>query len=224
MNAGSAESRTEHPYHDTPSPFPEFSEQSLPAPTNATSKLVYLSYPRNKSVVLFTQGLDDFDVLFCIQDGKKSKVRETKHFGMHENSSCCIIVVECEWHPSWQGGRIVSVGRDESHIIPSTAYLHTELMVEQQSAKYRICAMTQVRDASKFVPDWVRYHRRIGVDHFYIFDNNSSEPYPHDDDVEYIRFPWRKSQYQALMYGVQVAIDAVCVICSIYCVRASSVM
>ena len=64
--------------------------------------------------------------------------------------------------------------------------------------------MTQVRDASKFVPDWVRYHRSIGIDHFYIFDNNSSEPYLQDPDVEYISFPWRKSQFQALTYGVHM--------------------
>ena len=177
-------------------------EQFLPAPSSATSKLVYLSYPTNQSVILFTQGLNQSDVQFCVQGDFKSKILKTRQ--SRTIGACCILSVDCEWHRSWQDGKVVSVGSDDYHTVPSTAYLHTQLMSSVRRPKYRICAMTQVRDASKFVPDWVRYHRRIGIDHFYIFDNNSSEPYLQDPDVEYISFPWKKSQFQALTYGVHM--------------------
>ena len=185
-----------------PLPFPVFTEQFLPAPQSAFLKFVYFSYPTNQSVILFTQGLDPSEVQFCVQSDFKSKVLGTKDSTFSNKKS--VLIVHCEWNRSWQDGKTVSVGSDNDHIFPSTAYLHTQLMSSVRGPKYRICAMTQVRDASKFVPDWVRYHRRIGIDHFYIFDNNSSEPYLQDPDVEYISFPWKKSQFQALTYGVHV--------------------
>ena len=182
--------------------FPIFDEQFVPAPPSDASKLVYLSYPRSQSVILFTQGLNQSDVQFCAQDKLKSKVLWTKNSKLA--GDCCVIVVDCEWNPSWVDARPVTVGKDDAHVFPSTAYLHTALMSRSSGPKYSFCAMTQVRDAAKFVPDWVRYHRRIGIDHFYVFDNNSTETYPPHPDVEYIPFPWRKSQFQALMYGVHM--------------------
>ena len=188
--------------YDVPTLFPIFHEQYLLAPPNYLSKLVYLSYPRRKSVLLFTQGLNESDVEFCIQGDLKSRVLWTKNIRLMRD--CCVIAVDCERHSSWSDGRPVTVGKNDNHVFPSTAYLHSALMSRPSGPKYSFCAMTQVRDAAKFVPDWVSYHRRIGIDHFYIFDNNSTEAYAQDPDVEYISFPWRKSQFQALMYGVQM--------------------
>ena len=182
--------------------FPIFSEQFSPAPRNELSKLVYLAYPRNQSVLLFTQGLNESDVKFCVQNNLKSKVLWMKNSALM--GDCCVVVVDCAWNSLWTTGKVISVGNNKTRIFSSTAYLHTELMYSSDGPRYTLCAMTQVKDASKFVPDWVKYHRRIGIDHFYIFDNNSSEAYSQDPDVEYISFPWRKSQFQALMYGVQM--------------------
>ncbi len=35
--------------------------------------------------------------------------------------------------------------------------------------------ITMIKNASRFLPDWVRCHRRIGIDRFYVFDNNSTD-------------------------------------------------
>ena len=189
-------------YNVLPAPFPAFNEQFIPAPPSEMSKLVYLSYPRKESIILFTQGLNRSDIKFCIQGNFKSRKLGTKV--LRVTGDCCVIVVECAWNRFWVDGRAVSVGKHRRHSFPSTARLHTELMSIVRGPKYSICAMTQVRDASKFLPDWIDYHRRIGIDHFYVFDNNSSESFVDDPDTEIIRFPWKKSQYQALMYGIQV--------------------
>ena len=189
-------------YTHLPARLPSFDEQFVPAPPDDTTKLVYLSYPQNQSVILLMQGLNESDVKFCVQGDFKSRVLWTKNSKLM--GDCCVIAVDCERHSSWSDNTPVTVGNEDRQVFPSTAYLHSALMSRPSGPKYSFCAMTQVRDAAKFVPDWVSYHRRIGIDHFYIFDNNSTEAYAQDPDVEYISFPWRKSQFQALMYGVQM--------------------
>lgn len=46
--------------------------------------------------------------------------------------------------------------------------------------KHRVCACTMVRNQARFLQEWIIYHHRIGVEHWFIYDNNS------DDDIETI--------------------------------------
>lgn len=70
--------------------------------------------------------------------------------------------------------------------------------------RYEICMATQMKTFSHLLEDWISYHRKIGVDMVYVFDNNS----PTDlnkllggrEDVEVINWPWGKSQTQALSF------------------------
>eukprot|EP00171_Calliarthron_tuberculosum_P005658 IDg5658t1 len=39
-------------------------------------------------------------------------------------------------------------------------------------ARYELCLMTQERLFPELVPPWVRYHRRLGVDRVFIYDNS----------------------------------------------------
>lgn len=36
-------------------------------------------------------------------------------------------------------------------------------------------AATQIKNCAKYVENWMMYHMRIGIEHFYIFDNNSTD-------------------------------------------------
>jgi Glycosyltransferase family 92 len=72
-----------------------------------------------------------------------------------------------------------------------------------QEARYEMCVMTQEKAFPEYIDAWLDYHRRVGVDMFYIYDNHapmdlrakygSSRP----DDVEVVYWPWVKSQLQA---------------------------
>lgn len=40
----------------------------------------------------------------------------------------------------------------------------------------KICALTITKDENiKYIYEWVDYHYNLGVDHFFILDNNSSD-------------------------------------------------
>lgn len=36
-----------------------------------------------------------------------------------------------------------------------------------------ICLLT--KDENKYLKEWIQHHLSIGVDHFYVYDNNSSQ-------------------------------------------------
>ena len=41
--------------------------------------------------------------------------------------------------------------------------------------RYRLTAMIRVKDEARFLPEWLAHHVGIGVEHCYIYDNNSSD-------------------------------------------------
>lgn len=45
------------------------------------------------------------------------------------------------------------------------------------SFKYQVSIVCIVKNESPYISEWIRYHQSIGVDHFYIYDNDS------DDDL-----------------------------------------
>ena len=50
---------------------------------------------------------------------------------------------------------------------------------ENQRAKpYRLCACTMVYDAARFLREWVVYHQWMGVQRFFLYDNNSDDDTP----------------------------------------------
>ncbi len=42
--------------------------------------------------------------------------------------------------------------------------------------KYNICAVLIIKDENEYLQEWVRHHLSIGIEHFYIYDNNSKIP------------------------------------------------
>lgn len=83
----------------------------------------------------------------------------------------------------------------------------TEAVVPQkasQAPRFRLCMMTQIKPFADMIPDWVDYHRRIGVDKVFIFDNGAEENlkamYQGRGDVEVVYWPWQASQTQAFAY------------------------
>lgn len=55
-----------------------------------------------------------------------------------------------------------------------------EISVEYTGeAKYFLSAMVRVKNEGRFLPEWISYNQALGVEHFYVYDNGSS-----DDTVE----------------------------------------
>lgn len=46
-------------------------------------------------------------------------------------------------------------------------------MVMQAKYTTSICAI--VRNEARYILEWIAYHKAVGIDHFYIYDNQSTD-------------------------------------------------
>lgn len=72
--------------------------------------------------------------------------------------------------------------------------------------RYAVCMSTMTATSPHIILPWIDYHRTIGVDHVYIFDNgltsNMSVQLAGRKDVEIIPWPWKKTQNQAMAFAL----------------------
>lgn len=77
-------------------------------------------------------------------------------------------------------------------------FLHAESLPTKKIKKYKyelsICAI--FKNEEKYLKEWIEYHRMIGVDHFYLYNNNSADafrkvlhPYIHSGCVTLVSWP-----------------------------------
>ncbi|XP_010554087.1 PREDICTED: glycosyltransferase family 92 protein RCOM_0530710-like [Tarenaya hassleriana] len=74
----------------------------------------------------------------------------------------------------------VSIRIKGGGLLPSTAHpdrFPGRVKDPTQSRPFNMCACTMTRNAAAFLREWVMYHARIGVQRWFIYDNNS------DDDI-----------------------------------------
>lgn len=50
------------------------------------------------------------------------------------------------------------------------------LLPEQPIHAYYLCLCCIVKDENEYLEEWINYHLKIGVEHFYIYDNGSKVP------------------------------------------------
>jgi len=53
--------------------------------------------------------------------------------------------------------------------------------------KYYVCICCIIKDENGYLEEWISYHRKIGVEHFYVYDNGSSIPIA--DTIESLGLP-----------------------------------
>lgn len=70
--------------------------------------------------------------------------------------------------------------------------------------KYRVSVCTIFKDEAPYLKEWIEYHKIIGVDHFYLYNNNSSDdfmkiitPYIKKGVVTLIDWPMQQGQIKA---------------------------
>jgi len=74
--------------------------------------------------------------------------------------------------------------------------------------KYRISLCLIFKNEAPFLKEWLDYHLSIGIDHFYLYNNNSDDDYmdivkPYVDKgiVTLIEWPEPNSQFKCNLYG-----------------------
>ncbi|CAN8075957.1 unnamed protein product [Agarophyton chilense] len=77
---------------------------------------------------------------------------------------------------------------------------HKNLLENENGLRYELCIMTAMRQEPHLLDEWIEYYRRMGVDYFYIYENNAETPihlkkFAHF--VEIVAWPWSRSQMQS---------------------------
>lgn len=74
---------------------------------------------------------------------------------------------------------------------------------ENQKYTYEVAACMMFQNEAYFLKEWIEYHRLIGIEHFYLFDNGSTdefmeilEPYVNSGLVELYHYPTQGENQQ----------------------------
>ena len=82
--------------------------------------------------------------------------------------------------------------------------------VDNRNLKYEVSLCLIFKDEGRFLKEWLDYHITIGVDHFYLYDNNSIDDYrsvvqPYIDKgiVTLIDWPYRQAQVKCYKHCLE---------------------
>ncbi len=82
-----------------------------------------------------------------------------------------------------------------------TLFMKADRPKRSEKRTYHISLCIMFKDEKPYLREWIEYHRMMGVDHFYMYDNNSSDgfeavtdPYEREGVVTLVRWPQEHSQ------------------------------
>lgn len=84
------------------------------------------------------------------------------------------------------------------------AYIELFGRKDKREMKYRLSLCLIFKNEAPFLKEWIDYHTVVGVDHFYLYNNNSDDnykevldPYIRQGIVTLIEWPYQNSQFKA---------------------------
>ncbi|KAL3675598.1 hypothetical protein R1sor_025546 [Riccia sorocarpa] len=187
-------------------------DYEFPATWNAP--LVYSVLPTEDDVVLFVKGLfdrrklGDYTNLTSFRCVFGSGIETEVTAGAQEVYRCATP----EFGPKDVPRQKVYL-RYRGRLIPSVAYYDRSkpklayqqimsrlLSLSSPASKHLICSCTMIWNAAKFMKEWVLYNSHLGVEKFFLYDNNSEDDI--ESVVELLRgynvsrhfWPWVKTQ------------------------------
>lgn len=79
---------------------------------------------------------------------------------------------------------LVTAGIKEGLIAPFDQFINEAIY--SHNRKYKMTLVLIIKNEARYVVEWIEYHRLIGVEHFYIYDDNS------DDNLKILLAPYIK--------------------------------
>lgn len=83
-------------------------------------------------------------------------------------------------------------------------FVHRFLNKSTKNYKHTISICAMFKNESKYLDEWIRFHLVVGIDHFYLYNNNSDDnyleilnPYIKKGIVDLIEWPFQHSQMKA---------------------------
>ncbi|WP_022932663.1 glycosyltransferase family 92 protein [Treponema bryantii] len=94
------------------------------------------------------------------------------------------------------------------NIFYSLKFAFCHVMPEEKKYKISICAI--FKNEALYLKEWIEYHKIVGVEHFYLYNNNSEDnyetvlaPYISDGTVTLIQWPQNQAQMQCYHDGIE---------------------
>src|SRR6187431_1294722 len=64
-----------------------------------------------------------------------------------------------------------------SLIIPLIIFVKRLFNKKAKNYKYTVCLCGIFKNEAKFLDEWIQFHLVVGIDHFYLYNNNSDDNY-----------------------------------------------
>lgn len=84
---------------------------------------------------------------------------------------------------------------------------------------YQLAIGAIFRDEAPYLKEWIEFHKLVGVQHFYLFNNCSTDnyesvlqPYINQGEVELIQWPYLALSWENWLYEVQAGAYADCIL------------
>jgi hypothetical protein len=184
------------------------------------SKVTYEAFSTDRDVVVFVHGINHTREAHLPEITEQERLQQFQCvYGGHFEVAVTAQAQEisrCPHPPAHLvhhfAGKKISV-KFEGDVLPSVAYYNPslerrhigrKLLKGSPSApglkKHHICSCTMIYNGAKFLKEWVYYHSHLGVEKFFLYDNNS------DDDLDEVvsslgsfnvskkSWPWVKTQ------------------------------
>src|SRR5438034_1123113 len=67
--------------------------------------------------------------------------------------------------------------------------------MEEYRIRYELTACMKFKNAARFLPEWIEFHQIVGFEHFYLYNNNSTDDYiealaPYRDEGNVTLYEW----------------------------------
>jgi glycosyl transferase family 92 len=67
--------------------------------------------------------------------------------------------------------------------------------LEEYRIRYELTACLKFKNAARFLPEWIEFHQIVGFEHFYLYNNNSTDDYlevlaPYRDEGSVTLYEW----------------------------------
>lgn len=76
--------------------------------------------------------------------------------------------------------------------------------------KYKVSVCAIFKNEAQYLKEWIEWHKIVGVEHFYLYNNNSDDsyeevlaPYIKDGTVTLVQWPRNQAQMQAYQDGIE---------------------
>src|ERR1700733_4250019 len=76
--------------------------------------------------------------------------------------------------------------------------------------KYQLAICAIFRDEAPYLKEWIEFHKLVGVEHFYLYNNCSEDDYSavlqtyiDQEEVELIQWPYLANSWENWLYEVQ---------------------